>query len=104
MQHNKQNRQTVKGEKRNEGKKKESRNADTEEGVVWKETTRAKFVPDNCNGNLSLADKYGQTEVSLCVSVGRSLGGSGIQAELGRASDFPHTSLRAAVRLSERSN
>lgn len=70
------------GRETQRGEKKESRNADTEEGVVWKETTRAEFVPDNCNGNLSLADKYGQTEVSLCVSVGRSLGGSGIQAEL----------------------
>lgn len=67
MKHNKQNRQTVKGEKHNEGKK-ESQYADTGEGVVWKETTKAEYMPDNCIGNLSLTDKYGQTEVmGLCV-------------------------------------
>lgn len=64
MEHNKQNRQTAKGEKHNEGKK-ETQNADMGEGVVWKETTRAEFAPDDCNGNLCLTDKYGQTEVSF---------------------------------------
>lgn len=63
MEHNTQNRQTVKGEKHNEGKK-ETQNADAEEGVVWKETSRARFLPDDCNGNLSLTHKYGQAEVS----------------------------------------
>lgn len=62
MEHNKQNRQTVKGEKHNEGKKK-TQNADTGDSVVWKETGRALQSPDDCNGNLSLTDKYGQTEV-----------------------------------------
>lgn len=73
MKHNKQNRRTVKGEKHNEGQT-ESQKAETEEGVVWKETAMAGIVPDNCNGNLSLADKYGEAEVrfsGLCAPVGR---------------------------------
>lgn len=41
MEHNKQNRQTVMGEKHNEGKK-ETQHADTGEGVVWNEKTRIK--------------------------------------------------------------
>ena len=64
MEHNKQNRQTVKAEKHSEGKK-ETQNADMGEGVVWKQTTGAEFALDDCNGNLSLAHKYGQTEVSF---------------------------------------
>lgn len=75
MKHNKQNRQTVKGEKHNREKKRKSQNADMEEGVVWKETARAELVLDNCIWNLSLTDKYGQTEVSnmgWCASVGTS--------------------------------
>lgn len=67
MKHNKQNRPTVKGGKHNEGKK-ESQYADTGEGVVWKETMKAEYMLDDCVGNLSLTNKYGQTEVmGLCV-------------------------------------
>lgn len=64
MKHNKQNRQNVRGEKHNEGKK-ETQSADMGEGVVWKEATMAEFAPDCSYGNLSLTDRYGQTEVGF---------------------------------------
>lgn len=36
-----------------------------EEGVVWKEMTRADLALDDRSGNLSLTDSYGQTGVSF---------------------------------------
>lgn len=90
---NKLNRQIVKGEKYTRAERK-SQNSDREEGVVWKEMTRANLRA----GQLRWKPLFNwqMTEVSfscLCVSVVRLLRGSGISELRGPAGAGPRPSL-----------